>query len=41
MHEYVLMQYYIKYLKDIRGVSQSTVNHYSQALRKGIKNSTE
>lgn len=30
---YVLEQYYIKYLKEIRGVSDSTVKHYQDALR--------
>ena len=33
MNEYVLMTYYIKYLKEIRKVSDSTVNHYQNALR--------
>jgi 5-methylcytosine-specific restriction protein A len=30
---YVLMTYYIKYLKEIRKVSDSTVNHYKDALK--------
>lgn len=34
MHEQVLMKYYIKYLKDIRGLSESSISHYTQALRK-------
>lgn len=33
MSDNVLMSYYIKYLKDIREVSDSTVSHYIQALR--------
>lgn len=33
MNEYVLMTYYITYLKEIRKVSDSTVNHYQDALR--------
>lgn len=34
MHNYnVLMTYYIRYLKEIRKVSDSTVNHYLGALR--------
>ena len=33
MNEYVLMTYYIKYLKNIRKVSDSTVKHYQDALR--------
>lgn len=33
MNEYVLMTYYIKYLKNIRKVSDSTVKHYQEALR--------
>lgn len=33
MNEYVLMTYYIKYLKSIRKVSDSTVKHYQEALR--------
>lgn len=33
MNEYVLMTYYIKYLKEIRKVSDSTVKHYQDALR--------
>lgn len=34
MYNQMLMEYYIKYLKDIRGLSDSTINHYIQALRK-------
>lgn len=34
MHEQVLMKYYIKYLKKIRGLSDSSVGHYTQALRR-------
>jgi len=33
MNQYVLMAYYVKYLKEIRKVSDSTVKHYQQALR--------
>lgn len=33
MNEYVLMTYYIKYLKEIRKVSDSTVKHYQEALK--------
>lgn len=33
-HEYMLMQYYIKYLKDVRGLKDSSVAHYTQALNK-------
>lgn len=33
-HEYVLMQYYVQYLKEIRKVSDSSIGHYTQALRK-------
>ncbi len=33
MDVYVLEQYYVKYLKEIRGVSDSTVKHYQDALR--------
>lgn len=33
MNEYVLMTYYVKYLKEIRKVSDSTVKHYQDALR--------
>ena len=33
MNEYVLMTYYIKYLKEIRKVSDSTVRHYQGALK--------
>lgn len=34
MNENVLLSYYIKYLKEIREVSDSTVGHYTQALRR-------
>ena len=34
MHNQVLLTYYIKYLKDIRGLSESSIGHYTQALRK-------
>ena len=33
MNEYTLMLYYIKYLKEIRKVSESTVKHYEGALK--------
>ena len=33
MKEYALKMYYIKYLKEIRKVSDSTVKHYQDALR--------
>lgn len=33
-HEYVLMQYYVRYLKEVRKLSDSSVGHYTQALRK-------
>lgn len=33
MNEYVLLTYYNKYLKEIRKVSDSTVNHYQEALK--------
>lgn len=33
MDVYVLEQYYIKYLKEIRSVSDSTVKHYQDALK--------
>lgn len=33
MNEYVLMTYYVKYLKEIRKVSDSTVKHYQEALK--------
>lgn len=33
MNEYVLMTYYRKYLKEIRKVSSSTVEHYQDALK--------
>jgi len=33
-HNYMLMQYYIKYLKEVRGLSDSSVGHYTQALNK-------
>ena len=31
-NNYILMQYYMKYLKDVRGLSDSSVGHYTQAL---------
>lgn len=31
--KYVLMTYYVKYLKEVRNVSNSTVDHYQQALQ--------
>ena len=31
--KYVLMTYYVKYLKKVRNVSNSTVEHYQQALQ--------
>ena len=31
--KYVLMTYYVKYLKEVRNVSNSTVEHYQQALQ--------
>lgn len=34
MHNQVLMTYYMKYLKEIRGLSDSSIRHYTQALRK-------
>lgn len=33
MNEYVLMTYYIKYLKEIRKVADSTAKHYQEALK--------
>ena len=33
MDEYALMTYYVRYLKEIRKVSDSTVKHYQEALR--------
>lgn len=33
MEEYVLMRYYIKYLREVRNVSESTVKHYQDALK--------
>ena len=33
MNEFVLMTYYVKYLKEIRKVSDSSVKHYQDALR--------
>lgn len=32
--EYMLMQYYIKYLKEVRKLSDSSVGHYTQALNR-------
>ncbi len=34
MRNHVLLTYYEKYLRDIRGLSDSSVGHYTQALRK-------
>ncbi len=34
MRNYVLLTYYEKYLRDIRGLSDSSVGHYTQALRR-------
>lgn len=31
-NNYILMQYYMKYLKDVRGLSDSSIGHYTQAL---------
>ena len=33
MDEYVLLTYYVEYLKKIRKVSDSTIKHYQQAMR--------
>ncbi len=33
MNRYVLMTYYIKYLKEIRKLSDSSIKHYQEALR--------
>lgn len=33
MGNYALMIYYIKYLREVRKVSESTVNHYQEALK--------
>lgn len=33
MDEYALMIYYIKYLREVRKVSESTVKHYQEALK--------
>lgn len=33
MDEYVLMRYYMKYLREVRNVSESTVKHYQEALK--------
>ena len=33
-HEYVLMQYYVRYLQEVRRLSKSSIGHYTQALRK-------
>lgn len=32
--EYMLLQYFTKYLKEVRGVKDSSVSHYTQALNK-------
>ena len=34
MNQHVLLTYYEKYLRDIRGLSDSSVGHYTQALRR-------
>lgn len=34
MNKHVLLTYYEKYLRDIRGLSDSSVGHYTQALRR-------
>ena len=34
MRSHILLTYYEKYLQDIRGLSDSSVGHYTQALRK-------
>lgn len=34
MNKHVLLTYYEKYLRDIRGISDSSIDHYTQALRK-------
>ena len=34
MNKHVLLTYYEKYLRDIRGLSESSVGHYTQALRR-------
>lgn len=34
MNKYILFEYYVKYLRDIRKVSESSIGHYTQALRK-------
>lgn len=33
MNKYVLEEYFIKYLRDVREVKESTINHYLDALR--------
>lgn len=33
-HEYMLLQYYIKYLKQVRNLSDSSVGHYTQAINR-------
>ena len=33
-HKYVLMQYYIRYLKEVRKLSDSSVGQYTQAINK-------
>ena len=33
-HKYMLLQYYIKYLKRVRGLSDSSVGHYTQAINR-------
>lgn len=34
MQEHVLLTYYVKYLKEIRMLSDSSINHYTQAMRR-------
>lgn len=34
MNKHVLLTYYEKYLRDIRGLSDSSVGHYTQTLRR-------
>ena len=31
--KYVLSEYYVRYLRDVRGVSESTIKHYQDALK--------
>lgn len=34
MEKYILYDYYVKYLRDVRKLSESSIGHYTQALRK-------